>query len=246
MNTLIKIEPRTLSGSEIQTCNARELHAFLEVEARFNDWITRRIEEYGFVEGKDFYSFLSKTPSGGRPAKEYALTLDMAKELSMVERNEKGKQARQYFLECERKAKEAANRDPMQLLSDPAAMRGLLLNYTEKVLTLESKVTELSPKADALDRISASSEALTITQAAKVLGVKRETLTHRLQIEGWVYRQNGSWVGYAQHIKNGSLQYKEANYTDDKTGQNCIRPYCHIMPKGMAKLALMFGQQDAA
>jgi anti-repressor protein len=69
---------------------------------------------------------LSKTPNGGRPAKEYALTLDMAKELSMVERTEKGKQARQYFLVCERRAK-----NPVAALSDPTFLRNTLLTYTE-------------------------------------------------------------------------------------------------------------------
>lgn len=77
----------------IQTVNARDLHRFLEVGVRFNDWIARRIADYGFEEGKDFYSELSKTSSDGRPSREYHISLDMAKELSMVERKEKGKEA---------------------------------------------------------------------------------------------------------------------------------------------------------
>lgn len=87
--------------------NARELHQFLEVETRFNDWISRRIEEYQFIENQDFEVSLKnkKNPNGGRPLKEYAISLDMAKELSMVERNEKGKLARLYFIEMEKKAK---------------------------------------------------------------------------------------------------------------------------------------------
>lgn len=72
----------------VQTVNARDLHAFLQVGTAFKDWIVRRMEEYGFQEGKDFCSFLSES-SGGRPSKEYAVTIDMAKELSMVERNER-------------------------------------------------------------------------------------------------------------------------------------------------------------
>ena len=107
MNELIRIEVSAIAGEPAQTCNARDLHQFLEVATRFNDWIAARINEYGFAEDKDFYSFFSKTPEGGRPAKEYAITIDMAKELAMVERNEKGKQARQYFIECERLAKAA-------------------------------------------------------------------------------------------------------------------------------------------
>jgi anti-repressor protein len=109
-----------------QTVNARELHGFLEVKTAFKDWISRRIEDFGFIEDQDFCSFLSE--SGGRPSKEYALTVDMAKELSMVERNAKGKQARLYFIECERRAK-----DPMYALNDPATLRSLCLTYSERM-----------------------------------------------------------------------------------------------------------------
>lgn len=98
-----------------------------------------------------------------------------------------------------------------------------------------------APKAHALDRIAAGDKALTITQAAKVLGVKRESLTNWLSANGWVYRQNGSWVAYQQHIQNGRLLYKEARYTDEQTGQGAYRPYCHITPKGLAKLAEVIG-----
>jgi len=107
MNQLIHITERAVGASSIATVDARQLHAFLEVQTRFTDWLARRIEEYGFVEGTDYVEVLLKNeqnPEGGRPSKEYALTLDMAKELSMVERNDKGKQARQYFIECERRA----------------------------------------------------------------------------------------------------------------------------------------------
>lgn len=103
-----------------------------------------------------------------------------------------------------------------------------------------------APKAAALDLITASDEAVTMTQAAKMLGIKREALTNWMHANGWIYRQNGSWVGYDQHIKNGRLQYKEASYTDDKTGQECCKPYCHILSKGLTKLAEVFGTQIRA
>lgn len=141
---------------------------------------------------------------------------------------------------------EAQAADPMRVLSDPAAMRSLLLGYTEKVMALEGQVQQLAPKAAALDMISAGDEDLTMTQAAKVLDIKVNTLTNWLSSNGWVYRQNGSWVAYQQHIANGRLRYKEANYTDANTGQACIRPYCHITPKGLAKLALVLRQPVAA
>lgn len=87
--------------------NARELHEFLESKRDFINWIQYRIDQYGFEEDTDFTTFLLKsTRSTGRPKREYILTIDTAKELSMVENNEKGKQARQYFIKCEEKLKE--------------------------------------------------------------------------------------------------------------------------------------------
>ncbi|WP_375702195.1 antA/AntB antirepressor family protein [Bartonella sp. AA89HNZF] len=107
MNTLIKITEQTIDQETVQTVNARELYTFLEVNSNFRDWIKNRIKEYGFLENKDFISFAKNLakPKGGRPSTEYHITLDMAKELSMVERNEKGRQARRYFIECEKKLK---------------------------------------------------------------------------------------------------------------------------------------------
>ena len=109
MNELIRIEVSAISGEPAQTCDARELHQFLEVGKVFAAWIQERIEQYGFEQGKDYevFSDSGNNPQGGRPSKEYTITIDMAKELAMVERNEKGKQARQYFIECERRAKAA-------------------------------------------------------------------------------------------------------------------------------------------
>lgn len=98
MNELLKIQ---VNHNQEQTVSGRELHMFLGIETRYNDWF-RRMCEYGFEENRDFYSFLSKTLEGGRPSTDHILTIDMAKELCMLARNEKGKQARQYFLEVER------------------------------------------------------------------------------------------------------------------------------------------------
>lgn len=102
MNTqLIPVVPAAIGNQTVQTVDGRALHVFLAVPTEFSKWIERRIEEYGFEEDKDFSSFLAKS-TGGRPTKEYALTLNMGKELAMVERTEIGKQARRYFIECER------------------------------------------------------------------------------------------------------------------------------------------------
>ena len=78
------------------TVMGRDLHKALEVETRYNDWF-KRMCEYGFSENEDFYSILSKTPEGGRPSTDHQLTIEMAKEICMIQRTEKGKQCRRYF-----------------------------------------------------------------------------------------------------------------------------------------------------
>ncbi len=106
---LIPVFNGELDGRAQQLCNAQDLHAFLDVQTRFNDWVARRIEQYGFIEGEDYYSVLSNRSDGlpGKPRTEYHLTLDTAKELAMVENNEQGRQVRRYFIAMEREARES-------------------------------------------------------------------------------------------------------------------------------------------
>lgn len=107
VQAIIPVFSGIIHDEQSQLVDARTLHAFLEAKVRFNDWISRRVSEYDFQEGQDFYSKLSKS-NGGRHRREYHITLDMAKELSMVERNEKGRQARRYFIECEKRLRKIA------------------------------------------------------------------------------------------------------------------------------------------
>lgn len=102
MDELIKITEH--EGK--RAVNARELHQFLESKQDFSTWIKSRVEKYEFVEGQDFCSFhkIVERETGATTRIEYALSIDMAKELSMVENNEKGRMARKYFIECEKKA----------------------------------------------------------------------------------------------------------------------------------------------
>lgn len=108
MNDLIRVADRLVGLETLPTVNARELHAFLGVGKDFSNWIKDRIEQYGFVSEVDFVTFIPARQNGRAEGNrgvriEYAVSLDMAKELAMVERTEKGKQARQYFIECERR-----------------------------------------------------------------------------------------------------------------------------------------------
>ena len=95
------------SSSDNMLIDARLLHSQLQISTPFNDWIRRRIQEFDFEDGKDFYSILRKSLLGRKPT-DYHLTMDMAKELAMLERNEVGKRIRQYFIAVEKEARETA------------------------------------------------------------------------------------------------------------------------------------------
>ena len=99
---LIPVFNGSIQNQPVQLCNARDLHSFLEVGKVFGAWIQDRINEYGFIQDEDYFVITERT--NGRPRKEYHITLDMGKELGMVERNERGRQIRKYFIECERRA----------------------------------------------------------------------------------------------------------------------------------------------
>lgn len=118
MNGLIAITEKEVGARYEQCVDGRDLHEFLEVGKVFPAWIRERIEAYGFQEDQDYavFSEIGNNPQGGRPYIKYTLTLDMAKELCMIERNEKGRQARKYFIEIEKRARDMekaqAEREP--------------------------------------------------------------------------------------------------------------------------------------
>jgi len=126
--------------------SARHLHAFLESKQQFADWIKDRIQKYDFVENQDFEVFhnFMKNPSGGRPLTEYALSLNCAKEIAMVEGNAKGKQARQYFIECEKKSKEVSA--PLSQLEILQQSVNLLVAQERRLGYVENQVNMLVQK----------------------------------------------------------------------------------------------------
>lgn len=103
---LVPVFAGTLAGQSAHLCNARDLHAALGVGSDFVTWIKQRIAEYRFAEGEDF-SPVSGRIAGkrGQPRTDYHLTIDMAKELAMVENNDRGRQVRRYFIQIEKNAR---------------------------------------------------------------------------------------------------------------------------------------------
>ncbi|MCX7579417.1 phage antirepressor KilAC domain-containing protein [Leuconostoc falkenbergense] len=158
MQEIIKINQNEQGEARV---NARDLHDALNVKARFNDWITRMIE-YGFTEGIDFYSFLSKTQNGGRPSVEYNLTISMAKEVAMLQRNEKGKEVRNYFIQVEDRYKKLAN-DPSYQMALGLKASQLLLDQKDQI------IAEMKPKALFADAVATSHTSVLVGELAKIL-----------------------------------------------------------------------------
>ncbi len=172
----IQLSNTKINSGSVQTVNARDLHEFLESKQEFANWIKNRIGQYGFVEGQDFT--IDKFINGRATLKDYHITLDMAKELSMVERNEKGKQARQYFIECERRTK-----DPVRAFL--SAAKSELLSMASEVA---KEVEILKPKAEAMERLEASGGSIVPRAAAKLVSYPERKFFKLLQFKNFGYR----------------------------------------------------------
>lgn len=163
MNNLIKIEER--NGEQL--VSARELHEFLEIKTRFNDWFLRMCE-YGFEENKDFIAITQKrvTAQGNETTyTDYLMKLSMAKEISMLQRNAKGKEAREYFIKCE----EAWNSEDMIMARAMEIQNKKILNYREEVKKLEAKLEEQKPQVMFAEAVTASKDSILIRELAKIL-----------------------------------------------------------------------------
>lgn len=159
MNELIKVDYQ----NEQPTVSARDLHEFLEVGTEFRHWFPRMCE-YGFIEGVDFNPFKNDRVQneGGRmvtrTVEDAQLTIDMAKEICMIQRNEKGKQARQYFLQLER-----------DWNSPEKVMARALQIADRKVQQLEAKVEQDRPKVLFAEAVATSSSSILVGALAKIL-----------------------------------------------------------------------------
>lgn len=213
MNELIKINYE----SDRPTVLARDLHEFLEVKTAYKDWFPRMCE-YGFAEGEDYCSFLSDRSDGlpGKPRQDAQLTIDMAKEICMLQRNEKGKQARQYFLQLERK------------WNSPEAVMSRALRMAEERLerfkainaNLSVQNAIMQPKAEYFDGLCDRESLTGIRETAKLLGLKQNDFVKWLIDHKYIYRdKRGRLMPYAEHVDSGLFTVKETyNDKTDWTG----------------------------
>lgn len=148
MNELIKIEER--NGEQL--VSGRELYKFLEVTERFQQWIDKKIEKYNFIVNKDYIGCKIFNTLAKQELQDYLLKLPMAKELAMLQNNEKGKEAREYFIKCE----EAWNSPDMILARANQIQSKMLESYKDKVIILEEKIEQDKPKVIFAEAVEAS------------------------------------------------------------------------------------------
>ena len=207
MNDLIAINYDT----DNPTVSGRELHEALEVETRYNDWF-KRMSEYGFTEGEDFYSNLSKTSDGGRPATDHQLTIPMAKEICMLQRNEKGKQFRQYFIKVE----EAWNSPEMVMKRALEIANRKVEELKQRTFSLETQIEQDKPKVLFAQAVETAHTSILIGDLAKILkqnGVQtgQKRLFEQLRQEGYLMKGGSSHNMPTQRaMEMGLFEVKES------------------------------------
>lgn len=209
---VVKVDTATM------TVSARSLHAALEIKTAFKDWFPRMCE-YGFTEGTDFCSKMSES-TGGRPAMDYDISIDMAKEICMIQRTEIGRRVRKYFLDLER-----AWNTPDQIMARAlrmadktiAKLTGTVdsLRIENSQLTVDKQI--MQPKADYFDELVDRNLLVNFTEAAKQLGVKRKDLIAFGMDHGYLYRdKKGNILPRANKKTDGLFEVKQCS--NDKTG----------------------------
>ena len=196
---------------EQPTVSARDLHSGLAINTRFNDWFSR-MTEYGFESGKDFYSKMSKTSeTGGRPAVDYQISVDMAKQICMIQRSEKGKQYRQYFIDLEK-----AWNTPEQVMARALKLADRTIDtLKEENKKLIEDNERMKPKVIFADAVRASSSSILIGDLAKLLrqnGVEtgQQRLFSRLRDEGYLMKTGSSRnMPKQKYVEMGLFQIKE-------------------------------------
>ena len=209
--SMIKV---TYGDNDTPTVSGWELHKALGVKARYNDWFARMCE-YGFSEGKDYYSFLSNRSDGkaGKPRTDHQLTIPMAKELCMLQRTDKGKQMRQYFI-----AVEEQWNTPEIVMSRALRMANKnIVCLKEKNAALESKIAEDAPKVEFANAVAESSSLIDIGTLAKLardenIPIGRNRLFDWLRQHKYIMDKEHKYEPYQTWVERGIFVTKEYGY----------------------------------
>ncbi len=206
MNELINI---TLNENHEPVVSGRQLHETLGVKTEYKKWF-KRMAEYGFAENEDYLRVTQKCPTLGglQDVTDHIIKLDMAKEIAMIQRTDKGKEVRTYFIQVEK-----------DFNSPEKIMARALLMADKKIKLLESQnenllieLEEANKNADYLDLILQTKDSLTITQIAQDYGMSARKMNQLLKQERIQRIVNGQWVLYAKYIGKGYISSRTFDY----------------------------------
>jgi len=165
MKELIKV---TENEKGQQLVSARNLYEFLGATERFSNWMNRQLE-YGFIEGVDYNGCKVFNTLANQEVQDFVLTLDTAKEISMIQRSDKGKEARQYFIACEKKLKEIVPRTHLEVLQSEMALLIEKERVSNLLIEANNKIEEDKPKIVFAESVIGSSNSILVRQFAKDL-----------------------------------------------------------------------------
>ena len=214
MNEILRV------NFDTQMVSARELHEKLHISTRFNDWFPRMCE-YGFSEGSDFYSKMSKTKNGGRPSTDYDISVDMAKQICMIQRTPEGKACRQYLIDLEK-----AWNTPEQVMARALRIADRQIEELKSHnLQLEQKIEADKPKTIFADAVSTSKTSILVGDLAKLIcqnGVQigQKRLFDWLRTNGYLIKRKGAdWnMPTQKSLELGLFEIKESTHID---GNGC-------------------------
>ena len=201
MNDLIKVN----YGTEQPTVSARELHTGLEISERFQSWFNRQLQ-YGFQENTDYIGRKEFNTLAKQELQDYFISVDMAKQICMIQRTEKGRLYRQYFIDLEK-----AWNTPEQVMARALQFASKQIDSLKdrckflggQVVEQQKIISELEPKANYVDTILQSKSLVLMTQIAKDYGMSARKMNQILNNLKVQYKANGQWVLYSKYQNQG-------------------------------------------
>lgn len=211
--------PVNVTKNDEQYVSGRDLHMFLDINTRYNDWF-KRMCEYGFIENVDYIAITQKRVTAqGNEIKQtdHNLSIEMAKQLCMLARNDKGREAREYFIEVEKEWN-----SPEKVMSRALKIANNVINEQKVLIAYqEQQIAEFKPVKDYVDRILSTKSTMTITQIAADYDLSAVKLNKILHEAGLQRKVGDQWILYKQHMTKGYTKSETITFTRSDGRLDC-------------------------
>ncbi|WP_352338234.1 phage antirepressor KilAC domain-containing protein [Psychrobacter sp. 16-MNA-CIBAN-0192] len=220
-----------------QAVSARELYNFLAPSERFSSWFERQLQ-YGFIDGQDYLGCEVFNALARQMLADFLVSVDMAKEISMIQRSDKGRQARQYFISCERQAQ--SNTPAFQIPTTLSEALRLAADQADVIEHQQTRLAIAEPKAAALDVIDSAVGDINVRDTAKTLGIPQTKFINWCLAHNWLYRDNAKKLQmHSQRMKQGFMKQRPATFLGSN-GEIRVNMQPLFTPKGLTHLAGIF------